>query len=242
MPKQIVGSVYWIENNRQTSRVVDVSEAFSDSVQAKAQILYAESSVDKRQLRLARFAYRQFQGKRYRIDSKVEPRRTTEVHQERISKPSRKKPLQAKSTKRPVGRKVARKVPKVASQRSGDELSIARLLKKAVGRIAKKALKVASKPSRSEPSNGKPSKKPAVKKVARKAAKVTSKSSKREPSKANLSKKASERKVARKVPEVASQHSRNQPSKAKPSKKPEGKKAARKVTVRKSEKKLSNRR
>ena len=67
MPKQIVGSVYWIENNRQTSRVVDVSEAFSDSAQAKAQILYAESSGDKRQLRLARFAYRQFQGKRYRM-------------------------------------------------------------------------------------------------------------------------------------------------------------------------------
>ncbi|MGA2762990.1 MAG: hypothetical protein ABSG17_06465 [Spirochaetia bacterium] len=69
MPKQIVGNVHWIENGRQTSRVVDVKEAFSDPAQAVAQIEYAEHSGDSRQLRLARLAYRQFQGKRYRAEN-----------------------------------------------------------------------------------------------------------------------------------------------------------------------------
>ena len=35
MPKQIVGSVHWIENGRQTSRLVDVQEAFNDPAQAR---------------------------------------------------------------------------------------------------------------------------------------------------------------------------------------------------------------
>jgi hypothetical protein len=109
MPKQIVGSVYWIENGQQTSRVVNVQEAFSDPAQAKAQILYAESSGNKKQLILTRLAYRQFLGKRYRVESKTEPRRATEVDQQRISKPSRKKPPKAKSSKKVVGRRVARK-------------------------------------------------------------------------------------------------------------------------------------
>ena len=71
MPKQIAGTVYWIENGKQTTRVADVKEAFSDPDQAKAQILYAERSGDKRQLRLSRLAFRQFQGKRYRVESKA---------------------------------------------------------------------------------------------------------------------------------------------------------------------------
>ena len=89
MLKKIVGSVYWIEKGKQTSRVVDVQEAFSDPDQAKAQISYAKSSGNKRQLIMCGLAYRQFLGKRYRGENIVVLRTTTEVDQERISKPSR---------------------------------------------------------------------------------------------------------------------------------------------------------
>ena len=94
MPRQIAGSVYWIENGRQTSKVVDVQEALTDSDQAKAQILYAESSGDKRQLRLARLAYRQFLGKRYRVEGK--PKKAA-------------KPTGVKAAKKAVVRKKAKK-------------------------------------------------------------------------------------------------------------------------------------
>jgi hypothetical protein len=94
MPKQIVGSVHWIKNGRQTSRLVDVQEAFSDVEQAKGQVILAEASGDKRQIRLVRMAFRQFQGMRYRGESKAKP-----------SKPSREKPVRAKSSKKPAGRK-----------------------------------------------------------------------------------------------------------------------------------------
>ena len=48
MPKQIVGNVHWIENGKQTNRLVDVQEAFTDLDQAKTQVLFAEASGDKR--------------------------------------------------------------------------------------------------------------------------------------------------------------------------------------------------
>ena len=98
MPKQIVGSVHWIENGRQTNRLVDVREAFGDLDQARSQVQFAEASGDKKEIRLVRLAYRQFQGMRYRGESKAKP-----------SKPSRGRSSKAKSSKKPVERRVGRK-------------------------------------------------------------------------------------------------------------------------------------
>jgi hypothetical protein len=106
MPKKIGGNVYWIEDRQRTIRVVDAEAAFSDLNQAKAQVLFSESSGDKRQIRLARLAFRQFQGMRYRGEKKT-PRRATEVGQQRISKP--RKSLKARSAKKPVGKKPSKK-------------------------------------------------------------------------------------------------------------------------------------
>jgi len=100
MPKQIAGSVYWIENGKQTTRVVDVKEAFSDPDQAKAQIVYAESSGDRRQLRLSRLAFRQFQGKRYRVEGKVAPRREPATKQKPAGKGFAKKVARKKASRK----------------------------------------------------------------------------------------------------------------------------------------------
>jgi hypothetical protein len=66
LAKKIGGSVYWIQNGKQTSKVVEATEAFSDSAQASAQVIYAEASGDRAAVRLARLAFRQFQGRRFR--------------------------------------------------------------------------------------------------------------------------------------------------------------------------------
>ena len=101
MPKQIAGNVYWIQNGKQSSKLVDVEEAFTDPDQAKAQVLFALASGDKKQIRLVRLAYRQFQGMRYRGESKTKP-----------SKPSREKSSKAKSSKKSAERSVGRKASK----------------------------------------------------------------------------------------------------------------------------------
>ena len=75
MPKQIVGSVHWIENGKQTNRLVDVGEAFGDPDQARSQVQFAEASGDKKEIRLVRLAYRQFQGMRYRGESTAKPKK-----------------------------------------------------------------------------------------------------------------------------------------------------------------------
>ena len=67
----IVGSVHLIEGHKRTTKVVDVKAAFSDPEQAKLQILYGP----KEQEKLARAAYRQFQGKRFRLDYQVPAKR-----------------------------------------------------------------------------------------------------------------------------------------------------------------------
>ena len=72
MANKIAGSVYWIEKGRQTSRVVGAEEAFRDPDQARAQVKYALSSGDSRQIELARLAYRQYQGKRFRVEEEQE--------------------------------------------------------------------------------------------------------------------------------------------------------------------------
>jgi len=101
VPKQIVGSVYWIENARQTSRVAKAKEAFSDPDQAKAQALFAEASGDKRQIKLVRLAYRQFQGIRYRGENRA-----------KVSKSGGLKRKKGGSTAKSVDGKKAKKVPK----------------------------------------------------------------------------------------------------------------------------------
>lgn len=98
MPKQIVGNVYWIENGKQTSKVVDVKEAFSDGDQARSQIQFAEASGDKKQLRLSRLAYRQYQGKRYRVENG--------------KKPSKSKSSKRSAAGRNVGVRAAKKATK----------------------------------------------------------------------------------------------------------------------------------
>jgi hypothetical protein len=106
MPKQIVGSVYWIENGKQTDRVVDAKEAFTDTDQAKAQVLSAAASGNKKWIKLVRLAFQQFQGMRYRGENKALPRRAKEVDQRRVAKPSRKRASSTKPSTEPVGRKV----------------------------------------------------------------------------------------------------------------------------------------
>jgi len=66
MPKKIGGSVFWIEKGEQTTKVVDAETAFSDLEQAKAQVLYFEKRGSTTEKKLARLAYRQWQGKRFR--------------------------------------------------------------------------------------------------------------------------------------------------------------------------------
>ena len=110
MPKQIVGNVHWIENRKQTSRLVDVQEAFSDPAQARDQVLFAEASGDREQTRLVRLAYRQFQGMRYRGESKAKLRGTAEVGRQRIVDASRKKVSNVKPSKKPVARKATKKI------------------------------------------------------------------------------------------------------------------------------------
>jgi hypothetical protein len=65
MPK-IGGSVLWIEKGKQTEKAVDAERAFSDFEQAKAQVLYFEKKGSAAEKKLARLAFRQWQGKRFR--------------------------------------------------------------------------------------------------------------------------------------------------------------------------------
>jgi hypothetical protein len=240
VPKQIVGSVYWIEDGNQTGKVVDAQEAFSDPAQAVAQIQYAEHSGDKQHLKLSRLAYRQFLGKRYRGESKSMPQRATgEVDLERISKPPRKKPSKAKPSRGPVVREVTRNAPEVPSKSPRSERSKAKSSKKVVIRkVARNAAKVTTKFPGKERSKIKSPREPSGKKAARITAKVAYKSPRSEPSRP--SKKTVERKVERKVTKVAAPPSRKKVSRAMSSKKPTGKKAARKVSARKATKRKAS--
>ena len=73
MKRRIEGTVYWIENGKPTSRVVDAEEAFSNPDQAAAQVMYAEKSGNREAMKLTRLAFRQFQGRRYRGANKPKP-------------------------------------------------------------------------------------------------------------------------------------------------------------------------
>ena len=65
MPK-VGGSVFWIEKGKQTQTVVNAEQAFSDLKQAKAQVLFFEKKGSAAERKLARLAFRQWQGKRFR--------------------------------------------------------------------------------------------------------------------------------------------------------------------------------
>lgn len=110
MPKQIVGSVHWIENGRQTNRLVDVREAFGDLDQARSQVQFAEASGDKKEIRLVRLAYRQVQGMRFRGEGKAKPKRATKVDQQRVAKTA--KSPKTKSGGKTAGRRSAKKIAK----------------------------------------------------------------------------------------------------------------------------------
>ncbi len=194
MAKEIVGSVYWIENARQTGRVADVKEAFSDPAQAKAQILYAERSGDKRQLRLARFAYRQFLGKRYRVGSRVKPRRAAEADEARISKPSGKEFSTGKWPKKPAGQNVETAVSsKPVSNQSRRKAKSSR--KSVKGTVGRKAARIPSKPTK-----GKPPEARSLRRAAREtAAKWTTRIASRPPRNKSSVAKSSKRPAGRRV-------------------------------------------
>jgi hypothetical protein len=71
LAKRIGGTTPWIQNGKQTARIVDAKEAFGDPAQAAAQVAFFDAHGDPQQRRLARLAYQQFQGKRLRGPNKA---------------------------------------------------------------------------------------------------------------------------------------------------------------------------
>ena len=63
---KVGGSAFWIEKGKQTQKVVDAEQAFADLEQAKAQVIYFEKKGSAAERKLARLAFRQWQGKRFR--------------------------------------------------------------------------------------------------------------------------------------------------------------------------------
>ena len=70
MAKRIAGTVPWIQNGKQTAKIVDAEKAFGDPVQAAAQVAFFDANGTPQERRLARLAYQQFQGKRLRGPNK----------------------------------------------------------------------------------------------------------------------------------------------------------------------------
>jgi hypothetical protein len=64
--RRITGSVHEIVAGRQTGTLLTAEQAFSDPAQAQAQVHYFEEHGTRAEVRLARLAYRQYQGKRLR--------------------------------------------------------------------------------------------------------------------------------------------------------------------------------
>jgi hypothetical protein len=95
----IVGNVHWIVNGMQTEKMADAQTAFSNLDQAKAQVVFAEASGDKEEIRLVRLAYRQFQGKRYRVEWKSTQKRSKKSVQRKASKSSRKNAQRASESR-----------------------------------------------------------------------------------------------------------------------------------------------
>ena len=64
--KKITGNVRKVAEGRQTIEILTAEKAFSDPAQAREQVLFTERYGTKEEVRLARLAYRQWQGKRLR--------------------------------------------------------------------------------------------------------------------------------------------------------------------------------
>jgi hypothetical protein len=65
--RKVTGTVLRIVNGRPTDEKLSAEEAFGDPQQAVAQVLYAERHGSKKELRLVRMAFRQYQSKRFRL-------------------------------------------------------------------------------------------------------------------------------------------------------------------------------
>ena len=65
--KKVTGTVLKILNGKPTDERLSAEEAFGDPEQAVEQVLYAERHGSREELRLVRLAFRQYQGRRFRL-------------------------------------------------------------------------------------------------------------------------------------------------------------------------------
>jgi hypothetical protein len=65
--RRVTGTVLRILNGRPTNEQLSAEKAFGDAQQAVEQVLYAERHGSREELRLVRLAYRQYQGRRFRL-------------------------------------------------------------------------------------------------------------------------------------------------------------------------------
>jgi hypothetical protein len=65
--RKVTGNVLKIISGKTTNERLSAEEAFSDPQQAVEQVLYAERHGSKDELRLIRLAFRQYQGRRFRL-------------------------------------------------------------------------------------------------------------------------------------------------------------------------------
>jgi hypothetical protein len=65
--RKVTGTVLKILKGRPTDERLSAEEAFGDPQQAVEQVLYAESHGSTKELRLVRLAFRQYQGRRFRL-------------------------------------------------------------------------------------------------------------------------------------------------------------------------------
>jgi hypothetical protein len=64
--KKVTGTVLKVVNGKPTDERLSAEKAFSDLDQARAQVLYVEKYGSREEKRLARLAFRQYQGMRFR--------------------------------------------------------------------------------------------------------------------------------------------------------------------------------
>lgn len=67
--KKVTGTVLRIVNGSPTDERLSAEQAFGDARQAIEQVVYAEGHGSREELRLVRLAFRQYQGKRFRLKS-----------------------------------------------------------------------------------------------------------------------------------------------------------------------------
>ena len=65
--RRVTGTVNRIVKGKHTDEKLSAEQAFSDPEQAAAQVKWVEANGTREMIRLTRLAYRQYQGKRYRV-------------------------------------------------------------------------------------------------------------------------------------------------------------------------------